>query len=96
MGAQARQNGLVDELGGLNEAIASIRRKAKLSAGGDTDLVMFPPRRNLLQALSEAQTDAFSEAAVWKNIRTRIPGLPGPAAMKGGMLEILPYQLSIQ
>lgn len=96
MGMQAKQNGLVDELGGLNEAIASIRRKAKLSVGGDTNLVMFPPRRSLLQALSDSQGDAAAEIAAWNRIRARVPGLPGPAALKGGMLEILPYRLSVQ
>lgn len=96
MGAQAKQNGLVDELGGLNEAIASIRRRAKLPAGGETNLVMFPPRRSLLQALSAAQSDGGSEAALWNRVRAHIPGLPGPAALKGGMLEILPYKLVVQ
>ena len=96
MGSQARQNGLVDRLGGLNEAIAGIRQKAKLPAGGDTNLVMFPPRRSIFQALAEAQNATSAEAAMMNRLRERIPGIPGPAALKGGLLELLPYQLSIQ
>ena len=96
MGSQARQNGLVDELGGLSEAVARVRQKAKLPAGGDTNLVMFPPRRSIFQALAEAQNAMSTDAALLARLRDRIPGLPGPAVLKGGLLEILPYQLSVQ
>ena len=37
MGEQARQNGLIDELGGLDQAIALVRQKAKLAANGETN-----------------------------------------------------------
>lgn len=101
MGAQARENALVDELGGLDEAIASIRKKAKLSAGGDTNLVMFPPRRSLLEILTSSSPESVTEAAAWRKVRSIAPGLPetvlpSPALLKGGVLRILPYQLSIQ
>ena len=42
MGAQARQNGLVDDLGGLDTAVALVRKQAKLPVNGNTDLVMYP------------------------------------------------------
>jgi protease IV len=102
MGTQARENALVDELGGLDEAVASIRRKAKLSPTGDTNLVMFPPRRSLLDILINPSTaDSEADAVVWKGIHTAVPGLPksvlpSPAILKGGMLRIMPYKLSIQ
>jgi protease-4 len=101
MGTQARENALVDELGGLDEAVASIRRKAKLPVGGDTNLVMFPPRRSLLEILTNSSPESVTEAAAWKKVRSIAPGLPetvlpSPALLKGGVLRILPYQLSIQ
>ena len=101
MGTQARENALVDELGGLDEAIASIRKRARLSAGGDTNLVMFPPRRSLLEILTSSSAESITEAAAWRKIRNIAPGLPetvlpSPALLKGGVLRILPYKLSIQ
>ena len=101
MGTQARENALVDELGGLDEAVASIRKKAKLSAGGDTNLVMFPPRRSFLDFLTNSSAESMTEAIAWRKIHSIVPGLPeavlpSPALLKGGVLRILPYQLSIQ
>ncbi len=100
MGTQARENALVDELGGLDEAVASIRRKAKLSATGDTNLVMFPPRRSWLDLLTNSSGDSVTDVMIRKEIHAALPGLPesvlpSPAMLKGGMLRILPYQLSV-
>lgn len=95
MGNQAKENGLVDQLGGLNEAIASVRRKAKLSAGGETNLVMFPPRRSLLEFLTNSSGEQMAEGYAFSKIRSSIPDLPGPAALKGGMLHILPFSLTV-
>lgn len=96
MGAQARQNGLVDQLGGLNESIALIRRKAHLSETGETDLVMFPPRRSLLDFVTSSSNSSIDETVLSGKIRSMIPGLPGAALMKGGILQMLPYSLVIQ
>jgi protease-4 len=96
MGSQAYRNGLVDKLGGLNEAIAAVRKRAHLSETGDTNLVMYPPRRSLLQAIAESQNEAQAEAALWKRIRERVQIWPGPAALKGGLLALMPYSLSVQ
>lgn len=95
MGSQAKENGLVDELGGLNEAVASIRRKAKLSATGETNLVMFPPRRSLLEYLTNSSGEQMAEDYAFSKVRSSISNLPGPAVMKGGMMHILPFSLSI-
>ena len=101
MGAQARENALVDQLGGLDEAIASIRKKARLSTGGDTNLVMFPPRRSLLEILTNSSAESVTETVARNKIRSIAPGLsdavlPSPALLKGGVLRMLPYKLTIQ
>jgi protease-4 len=92
MGAQARQNGLVDELGGLDRAIAVLRKKANLPAGGETNVVMFPPRRSLFDVLANSSPDTLERA----EIRRRLPALPSPALLKGGILRIFPYRLTVQ
>ena len=52
-GAQARQNGLVDELGGLDRAVALAKEKAGIKADTEVELVNFPPRKTLLELLGE-------------------------------------------
>jgi protease-4 len=95
MGAQARQNGLVDELGGLDKAISLIRRKAHLSAGGDTNLVMYPPRRSLLEVLANTSPDTVEGAAAEDRIRKILPQLPSQSLLRGGILRMLPYSLTV-
>jgi protease-4 len=96
MGAQAKQNGLVDQLGGLDEAIEIVRRKAGLTAGGETNLVMYPPRRSLFEILSNATPEAMEEAAAESKLRTLVPGIPSQVMLHGGMLRILPYSLNVR
>jgi protease-4 len=96
MGAQARQNGLVDQLGGLNESIALVRKRAHLSDKGETELVTFPPRQSLLDLLFNSQNSSVAEDLVTRKVRSVLPGIPGNSLIKGGMLRILPYSLSVQ
>jgi protease-4 len=52
-GQQARERGLVDELGGLDRAIAIAKSRAGIPADEDVELVSYPPRRTLFEAVSE-------------------------------------------
>ena len=52
-GEQARQNGLVDVLGGLDTAVAIAKQRAKIPADEDVELVAYPPRRSFYEALTE-------------------------------------------
>jgi protease-4 len=99
MGAQAEQNGLVDRLGGLDEAISLIRQRAHLPPSGAIHLVPYPPRRSLVEWLtgsSLAPDLEEDEATTMRILRKKIPDLPGPAWMQGGILRIMPYQLCVQ
>ena len=96
MGMQAQGNGLVDHLGGLDQAIELVRKRAHLSAGGETNLVMYPPRRTLLDVLANASADGVAASRVETKLRKILPELPSEAFLRGGVLRILPYRLSIQ
>jgi len=96
MGAQAQQNGLVDTLGGLDQAIALVRKRAHLSATGETNLVMYPPRRSLFEVLSNASPDSMASAGAETKLRKMLPGLPSGALLRGGVLRMMPYRLTIQ
>jgi len=52
-GRQARQNGLVDELGGLDRAIAVAKQRAKIPADSDVELVVYPPRKSFYELLTD-------------------------------------------
>jgi protease-4 len=46
-GRQAKQLGLVDELGGLERALALAKQRAKISPDAEVELVVYPPRRSI-------------------------------------------------
>jgi len=45
-GRQAKQLGLVDELGGLDRAIALAKQRARIPQESEVELVIYPPRRS--------------------------------------------------
>jgi protease-4 len=51
-GRQARDLGLVDDLGGLWKAIAIAKQRAKLDAGRHVELEVYPPRRSLYELVA--------------------------------------------
>lgn len=53
-GAQAKQIGLVDQLGGLEEAIAKARELARIPAGDSVRFARFPASQSPFEALSSA------------------------------------------
>lgn len=53
-GRQAKALGLVDELGGLREAVAAAKRLAEIPADEEVELVIYPPRRSVYELLAES------------------------------------------
>lgn len=48
-GRQAKEIGLVDELGGLDRALALAKQRAKLPAGSEVELVVYPGRKSIYE-----------------------------------------------
>ncbi len=96
MGQQARENGLVDELGGLDRAVALIRQRAKLSANGATNLIPYPPKRSLIEVLTNSSPESVADAAAESKLRKLMPMLPSRAMLQGGIFKVMPYRLTIQ
>ncbi len=97
LGAQAKQNGLVDELGGLDRAVELIRQKAKLPAAEPVSLVPYPPRKTLFEILFTRQEQspvlASQAAAVLRQIAADDMWiLP---ALRGGLLALMPYSVRV-
>jgi protease-4 len=105
-GAQAKQNGLVDELGGIDRAIELVKAKARIAASEKITLVAYPPRRSLLQVLMDGDLDvtslesSFTHSAIDARIRARVKevmgDLPLKALSQGGILSLMPYSVSIR
>jgi protease IV len=51
-GQQAKEIGLVDQLGGLDAAIEVAKQRARIPADEDVELVVYPPRRSFYEALA--------------------------------------------
>src|SRR4051812_47583179 len=63
-GRQAKQNGLVDELGGLDRAIAIAKQRAKIPAESDVEVVVYPPRKSFYELLSDQFSGTGDSMAV--------------------------------
>ena len=52
-GRQAKEIGLVDELGGLDRAVALAKQRAKISQDTEVELVIYPPKKSFYDLLSD-------------------------------------------
>lgn len=104
LGDQAKQNGLVDELGGLDRAFELIRKKAGIPATSKTSIVLFPGRRSLFDVMFHPSAEAEAEAATGA-VLSRAGLEPLRAAwhddqlrvwLRGGMLRMAPYSLQFK
>ena len=73
-GRQAREHGLVDELGGLDRALTIAKSRAGIPSDEEVELVTFPPRRTLYEAIAE-EFGSSSELRIW----ARLTGTDGRA-----------------
>ena len=102
VGAQAKQNGLVDELGGLDRAVEMIKQRAKIGASEKITLVTFPPKRSLWDiAFNRADDQMDLESLVARRLIEKqtqaVTGkLPIRALMHGGILELMPYSIDVK
>jgi protease IV len=59
-GRQAKEKGLVDELGGLNKAVAVAKAAASISADQDVPVERFPRRKSTLELFVQLATEGVS------------------------------------
>jgi protease-4 len=97
LGAQAKNNGLVDELGGLDRAVELIRQKAKIRADQKISLIPYPPRRSLFDVLTSRMDDSSVVEAQLARWLRKVPGGDWiNAALNGGALMLMPYSITVQ
>lgn len=94
LGAQAKQNGLVDELGGLDKAVDMIRQRAHIPASERITLVPYPGRRSIVEMLFSRQDEtADMEMHIQKTLMGK---LPVRALVQGGFLKLMPYTIDVR
>jgi protease-4 len=100
MGDQAKANGLVDELGGIDRALELVKKKAGIPATSNVNLVLYPGKRSLLDVVFRSPAESEAEAmlsragleplrAAWHDERLRV-------WMRGGMLRMMPFSLEFR
>jgi len=92
-GAQAKQNGLVDQLGGIDAAIDLIKQRAHIGASEKINLVVYPPKRSFLEALMSRNDE---NAAIELKLKALLGGLPVHSLTQGGYLKLMPYTVRVQ
>jgi protease-4 len=109
-GAQAKQNGLVDEIGGIDRAIELVKQRAKIAASDKITLVPYPPRRSIIQVLMDRGELTELESRVAesrienkldrliqdRSIRSALYSLLRGSWTEGGMLTRMPYSVTVR
>ena len=105
-GADAKDRGLVDQLGGLHDALEEARRRAKLNASEEVEITVFGEPHGLLAALGgEPGAAAVAKAlgivpaaGLPENLAAlvREAGFPSLALAEPGLKAMMPFTLGVR
>jgi protease-4 len=93
LGAQAKMNGLVDEIGGLDRAVEMIKQRTNIPASEQVTLVTYPSRRTLLELLLKNSNDSSELESAIQSVAGH---LPWRSLARGGVQRLMPYSLSVK
>ena len=93
LGTQAKMNGLVDEIGGLDRAVEMIKQRTNIPASQQVTLVTYPPRRSLLELLLRSSND---NSELESAIQSVVGKLPWKSLAHGGVQRLMPYSLVVR
>lgn len=104
LGEQAKQNALVNELGGLDRAVELIKQRAGIPNRDQIALVNFPPRKSLFEVLMNRsdESPALETEARRLLLSSHLAGVPFeiPTTLRvwlqGGLLEVMPYSIEVR
>lgn len=92
LGEQALPRGLVDQMGGLDTAIALLKKRANIPANENVSVDLYPAQRSILDLLlKRSQTDVLES-----RLRQVFGAVPFHAWMRGGYLRIMPNWLEVR
>jgi protease IV len=100
-GRQAKDRGLVDTLGGLSDAIAVAKQRAKIPAESDVELVVYPPKKTFYEILNDELNGRNESLEMGRWLSASLSGgelemlraVRGPLAMfhRGEPLALMPF-----
>lgn len=97
-GAQAKQVGLVDEMGGLNKAIQLAAEKVKLKSG-TYKVVVYPKAKSLLENILESTnleskltTTLLTKHVPWANAMLEVDRIK----QREGLQALMPYMIELK
>jgi protease-4 len=93
LGVQAKQNGLIDELGGLDRAIELVKQRAHVPAGEKITLVTYPPKKTLFELLMTRTDDTPALDLITAHV---FRGFPVRSWLQGGFLKVMPYSITVK
>ncbi|MCK6553121.1 signal peptide peptidase SppA [Candidatus Binatia bacterium] len=93
-GAQAKEVGLVDELGGLHAAIEATRTAAGIDSLQEVELVYYPRRKSVVERLGDL-VSAHTAGRLPQEIRLALGTLAVPFA-DGTLLAVMPAGIDIR
>jgi protease-4 len=107
-GRQAKENGLIDELGTLEDAIADAKEMGGIGKDKEAELLILPKPRSFLDVLLESRSDPDAEMKS-SSIRLApllhgLPELAGPLRSAEALLQlrgepvwvVLPYRIEMR
>jgi protease-4 len=89
-GTQAKELGLVDELGGLDRAVEVAKELAHIPASDSVHIVRFPEDKSFWEQLIERQNDQLNEGRSLDEVLQRIVGMMEPIQAR------IPFELHIR
>jgi protease-4 len=93
LGSEAKGNGLVDEIGGLDKAVEMMKQKAKIPTGDRVALIAFPERKSLVDTLLNREKPTSDVESLMNKVMGK---LPWRALVKGGVMQMMPYGVEVK
>ncbi len=95
MGSQAKDHGLIDELGGLDKAIELVKKKANIGPDEKIRLMPYPGPKSLLDEFVKSRSDSSTETLMFTKLRQLI-GFDIRTLSPGGLMRIMPYSIRVE
>jgi protease-4 len=103
-GRQAKEKGLIDELGTLDDAIAAAKELAGEKKDADLELLILPKPRSFIENLIESKADTQTRLSMGLSNLRGLPEIAGKLRMIEGLIQlkgepvwmILPHRIEVR
>lgn len=102
LGSQAKTNGLIDELGGIDTALETLKKKAGIDTGDQLKIYIYPGKQSFFEMLASSldtrQMDGIGAEVLLKDTPLE-PLISNPfldATARPGIKALMPYTFEVQ